>query len=168
VIFGKTLTKILTNHKVDIVCFRDKTSPNFEILAEIFVKICKQFKIKTILINSNINLALKLKANGVHLTSLQFSKIKEAKKHNLFTIISCHSLDDILKAQQYKADIVTYSPIFATPNKSEPKGCQNLTNIIKNTTIPIIALGGIVSKENIAKLQQIDVYGFASIRYFTF
>jgi phosphoribosylformimino-5-aminoimidazole carboxamide ribonucleotide (ProFAR) isomerase len=43
-----------------------------------------------------------------------------------------------------------------------------LTNIIKNTTIPIIALGGIVSKENIAKLQQADVYGFASIRYFTF
>jgi hypothetical protein len=36
------------------------------------------------------------------------------------------------------------------------------------STIPIIALSGIVSKENIAKLQQTDIYGFASIRYFTF
>jgi len=149
-----------------MICFRDKTSSNIEQLASIFVKTCQDYKIPQILINSNLQLALKLKATGIHLTSTQFNEIKIAKKNNLFVIISCHSLDDILKAQNLGANMVTYSPIFLTPNKGTPKGIDNLKNIISQTKIPIIALGGIVNNEQINQIKSTKSYGFASIRYF--
>ncbi len=151
---------------VDIACFRDKVSDNFEQLAKVFIEVCKSHNIKNILINSDIQLALKLKANGVHLTSNQFNKIKEAKKNSLFVIISCHTLKDIDKAQEHGADMVTYSPIFSTPNKGNPKGCEDLAKVIQEFNIPVIALGGIVSQEQIEEIEKTKATGFASIRYF--
>ena len=48
-----TLINILDKQKVDIACFRDKESSNFEELAKTFIEICKKFNIKEILLNSN-------------------------------------------------------------------------------------------------------------------
>ncbi|MGE4462923.1 MAG: thiamine phosphate synthase [Arcobacter sp.] len=166
-IFRETLIKTLTKHEIDIACFRDKESKNFEELAKIFIEICKKFNVKEILLNSNYLLAKKLGASGVHLNSKQFDKIKEAKEKNLFTIISCHTFLEIEKAMKLKADAITFSPIFNTPNKGEPKGIEKLeeaTNLYKD--IKIIALGGIVSEEQISKIENTKAYGFASIRYF--
>ena len=166
-LFRKNLTRVLKNNEVDIVCFRDKESENFEELAKIFVEICKDFNIEKILLNSNYELAKNLGANGVHLTSNQFEKIKEAKRLGLYVIISCHTFSEIEKAQNAYVNAVTFSPIFDTPNKGEPKGIEKLeeaTNLYKN--INIIALGGIVSKEQISKIENTKAYGFASIRYF--
>ena len=164
--FKKALIKALNTNKIDIACFRDKTSSNFEELANIFIDICKQHKIKNILINSNLDVAVKLDAIGVHLTSNQFDKIQKAKQENLFTIVSCHCLDEILLAQQKGADMVTYSPIFSTPNKGEPKGYEKLKEVIKQVDIPVIALGGILLEKQIKEVKEAKAKGFASIRYF--
>ncbi len=173
--FKQTLEKVISvptqesgnkSDVINIACFRDKVSSNTEELATIFVDTCKKFNIQKILINTNIELALKLNANGVHLTSTQFNEIKKAKQKDLFTIISCHSLDDIYQAEQNGADMVTYSPIFNTPNKGEAKGCNELTKIIKKVDIPVIALGGIISLAQIKEIKQTGAIGFASIRYF--
>ncbi|MCK5110689.1 MAG: thiamine phosphate synthase [Arcobacteraceae bacterium] len=166
VTFKEVLTKALENNKVDIACFRDKISDNSEQLAKIFIEVCQEFNIQTTLINSNLQLALKLKATGVHLTSNQFDKIQEAKQNNMFVIISCHSLDDIKQAQNNKADMVTYSSVFDTPNKGKPKGCDDLANVVKVVTIPVIALGGIISRNQIKQIKDTKAKGFASIRYF--
>ena len=40
-LFEKNLRNILENKKVDIACFRDKTSDNYEDLAKIFIMTCK-------------------------------------------------------------------------------------------------------------------------------
>ena len=166
-IFKKTLIKTLTKHKIDIACFRDKESKNFEELAKIFIEICKKFDIKEILLNSNYLLAKKLGATGVHLNSKQFDKIKEAKEANLFTIISCHTYEDIQKAIDYNCDAITFSPIFNTPNKGEPKGVLKLKEAIDlYKDINIIALGGIVNEEQIKQVEETKAYAFASIRYF--
>ncbi len=151
---------------VDMACFRDKISSNKKELAKAFVSICKNNNIKTILINSDISLCLKLKANGVHLTSNQFNEIKKAKKNDLFVLISCHSVKEIKKAEKLGANMVTYSPIFITPNKGKPKGCDKLKKTINNANIPIIALGGIVSQKQIKQIKASGASGFASIRYF--
>ncbi len=166
IIFKEVLTNALKTNTVDIVCFRDKVSTNTEELASIVIEVCEKYKIKNILINSNIELAIKLNISGVHLTSTQFDKIKEAKVNKLFVIISCHNLEDITKAQQIGADMVTYSPIFETPNKGIAKGCKELQKVIKMTNIPIIALGGIISSSQIKEIEQTKASGFASIRYF--
>ena len=154
--FKQNLQQSLNNHKVDMICFRDKVSSNFEELANIFIEVCKENTIKEIFINQNINLAHKLKATGVHLTSLQFDKIKDVKNLNLKTIISCHTKEEIKKAIDLNADYITYSPIFNTPNKGEPKGIDKLKEIVKSYNTNIIALGGIVTKKQIKQIKQIN------------
>lgn len=163
--FEKKLSEILCTKRVDMACFRDKISENYEELAKIFIKTCKKFGIKKILLNENLELAIKLKC-GIHLTSTQFDKIKEAKKRNLFTIISCHNKNEIELAIKNSCDAITYSPIFHTPNKGEPKGIENLEEINKSYNINIIALGGIINEEQIRECKSLNIYGFASIRYF--
>lgn len=166
-IFKEKLIKVLKNHKVDIACFRDKKSNNFEELAKIFIEVCKNYEIKNILLNSNYHLAKKLNATGVHLTSTQFNDIKNAKELGLYTIISCHNNNEIEEAIKSNIDAITFSPIFETPNKGEPKGVEKLKKILNQyKNINIIALGGIVTKEHIEEISKTKTYGFASIRYF--
>lgn len=166
-LFEKNLTKVLKSKKVDIACFRDKEATNYEELAEVFIKVCKQFKIEKILLNERYELAKKLGANGVHLTSKQFDKIQEAKDLDLYTIISCHNYTDLENAQKKHIGAVTYSPIFDTPNKGEPKGVSKLREVIRSyEDLDIIALGGIITQEHVELISKTKAHGFASIRYF--
>lgn len=168
---GKRFEEILINsldqQQIDMACFRDKESGNFQDLAKIFIKICKEKNIKEILLNGDYLLAHKLNASGVHLTSTQFNDIVKAKDLGLYVIISCHTFEDIQKAVDYKADAVTYSPIFETPNKGVPKGIEALKKVVdKYPNINIIALGGIIDDKQIKQISKTNAYGFASIRYF--
>lgn len=167
ILFEKNLRRILKKNQVDIACFRDKQSSNFEKLASIFVRVCKEENIKKILINKDYELAKKLGANGVHLTSEQFKDIKKVKDLDLFVIISCHNFQEIEKAQESYVNALTYSPIFDTPNKGEAKGINSLKQALNlYEDMNIIALGGIVKQEHIKKLENLNLYAFASIRYF--
>ena len=165
-IFEDRLNNTLLKNNIDMICLRDKNSSNIEELSKIFIKICKKYNIKDILINTHLNLAVKHNYQAINLNSNQFDKIKEAKKNNLKTIISCHNKEDIKKAISLKANMVTYSPIFNTPNKSNIKGIKNLDKITKEFNIKIIALGGITTQNHINDIKTTSSYGFASIRYF--
>ena len=165
--FEKSLRKALTLKRVDMACFRDKSSDNFKELAKVFVKTCREFNIDKILINGNYKLAKKLRATGVHLTSEQFNKIQKAKNLDLYTVISCHNYKDIEKAQKQHVNAVTYSPIFFSPEKGEAKGMAKLRETIRvYEDLDIIALGGIIDEAHIAQISKTRAYGFASIRYF--
>ncbi len=168
--FEKNFIQALTSHKVDMVCFRDKTTPNTQELIHSFKTIAKEFKIDKIIINSNIEQALNIQLDGIHLTSQQFDAIPYAKQKNLYTIISCHNEREIQDAKQKGADAITYSPIFYKEDKEDPKGCENLQTIVRkyqDTNFQIIALGGIISKKQVTQIQNTNCAGFASIRYFT-
>lgn len=165
--FEKKLEESLSKREVHMACFRDKESENFKELAKVFVKVCKKFNIEKILINQDYKLAKKLGATGVHLTSTQFDKIKKAKELDLYTIISCHHAQEIERAQKAHVNAVTYSPIFETPNKGEPKGIGRFREIVRAfEDLDIIALGGIVDSSQIELISKTRAYGFASIRYF--
>ena len=165
--FEEILINVLNKQQIDIACFRDKESGNFEDLAKIFIKICKEKDIKKILLNGDYLLAHELNASGVHLTSTQFDNISKAKELGLYVIISCHTFENIEKALENQADAVTYSPIFETPNKGIPKGIEALKEVVdKYPNMNIIALGGIINAEQIEQISKTKAYGFASIRYF--
>ena len=169
-IFTKNLTNSLSKHKVDIVCFRDKETSNIKKLAKTCLHISKQFNIQKVLINTNIDLAYTLGFDGVHLNSNQFDKIKTSKEKSLYTIISCHTQDEVNIAKTNGANAVTYSPIFYKEHKGKPKGLENLTKVVDNyqdDNFSIIALGGIIDDEHINKIKTTKASGFASIRYFT-
>lgn len=116
------------------------------------------------LLHGDVDLAIKLGAYGVHLSSLQFNDISKAKEAGLYVIASTHSYEEAILAKE--ADAITYSPIFDSPNKGKPKGLADLKEIKGKIKTNIFALGGIVTKEQIKQVEDLGVYGFASIRYF--
>jgi len=158
--------KVGFQHQVDIACFRDKNSQNIDKLAEYFMQIAREYNIPQVLINTDIDLAIKYNYDGVHLNSTQFNQIKQAKDSLLYTIISTHNDKEIQNAIINGADAITYSPIFNSPNKGETKGIEELKRVVDMYDIPIFALGGIISKREFDILSSIKIEGFASIRYF--
>ncbi len=164
--FKKVLQSVLKQHSIEYACFRDKVSPNFKELAAIFVSTCKRAGIKNIFINSHIHLASSLHADGVHLTSSQLSFIGEAKALGLKVTASTHNENEIALAVESGANYITYSPIFETPNKENPKGLEDLKDKVDKIRVNIIALGGIVTSEHVKNVERSGAYAFASIRYF--
>ncbi|ABB44516.1 Thiamine monophosphate synthase [Sulfurimonas denitrificans DSM 1251] len=165
-IFYQTLYKQLKKQKPEYVLFRDKTATNYEELASVFTLTCKEIGGVKSFVHQDIYLAKALGADGVHLTSKQFCEIELAKSKNLEVIISTHSHEEVLQAQKLGADAVTYSPIFASPDKGEPKGVNDLEELLSKCKIKVFALGGIVTNEHVEMISKTKVYGFASIRYF--
>lgn len=166
-VFRSTLHKQLKTHMPDFVLYRDKSNPHYATQAIDFLKICNQFDGVKSFIHQKVDLAQELSACGVHLTSQQFEKIGYAKSLGLEVVISTHTHEEVLKAQKLGADYVTYSPIFASPNKGEPKGIDDLKELLKKSDIKIFALGGIVESSHVESVKDSGVYGFASIRYFS-
>ncbi len=153
--------------KADMIVYRDKTSKNYAINAKLFLNEARKYDFQKVLLHTDYELAYQLKADGIHLTSRQFDEIAKAKALGLFVIMSTHTKQEALKAQKLGADMITYSPIFATPNKGEPKGVEKLRELTSLVDIPLIALGGIISQEQIDLCKESGAVGFASIRYFT-
>ena len=165
-IFRNILQEQFIKHLPSYALYRDKSNPNYDIQAAHFVEVCSQFENIKSFIHRKSVLAKELNATGVHLTSNQFDEIKKAKELGLEVIISTHTHEEVLKAEFLGADAVTYSPIFASPGKGEPKGVKDLKELLQKCSINIFALGGIVQEEHIKAVKESKAYGFASIRYF--
>lgn len=160
------LDVVYSHNLPDFALFRDKQTSEYSTLAQTFVTISREYKIPHVLLHGDYVLAYELKADGVHLTSAQFENIAEAKKRELYVVISTHTHEEAIRAQELGADAITYSPIFPSPNKGEPKGLEDLKEIVDKIRVPIFALGGITTEEQIKAVEECGVYGFASIRYF--
>jgi len=165
-IFRNILHEQFVLHLPDYALYRDKSNPNYDIQAAHFIEVCIQFEDIKSFIHRDAELAKQLEATGVHFTSKQFDEIPKAKEMGLEVIISTHTHEEVLKAQSLGADGVTYSPIFTSPGKGEPKGVDDLKELLKKCNIKVFALGGIVESSQLKLIEDTNVYGFASIRYF--
>jgi thiamine-phosphate pyrophosphorylase len=165
-VFRKKVHNQFTKHMPTHALYRDKENPAYAVQALHFVDVCSRFKSIKSFIHQDIDLAKELNAVGVHLTSQQFDDISYAKDLGLEVIISTHTHEEVLKAQKLGADAATYSPIFASPGKGEPKGIDDLNELLEKCDINVFALGGIIEDLHVKKLEETKVFGFASIRYF--
>lgn len=165
-LFRLKLHSQIKKHKPSYALYRDKTNQNYKELAAVFADVCKEHDGLKCFVHQDAELANRLGVSGVHLTSTQFEEIKEAKEMGLLVIISTHTKEEVLRAEELGADAVTYSPVFESPGKGEPKGVQDLKDLLDICKIKVFALGGIVTKDHVKMIEQSKAYGFASIRYF--
>jgi thiamine-phosphate pyrophosphorylase len=163
--FEKTLLRAFEAFPVDFALYRDIANPSYPDLARTFITLCKQNGVKPFL-HQDMALAASLNAYGVHLRSSQYRLIPQAKVSGLFTIASAHSKKELREIVALGGDAATYSPIFSTPNKGEPKGLDALREIVEETPLHIIALGGIVTDAQINAVERCGVFAYASIRRF--
>ena len=152
------------SQKASMIVYRDKSNSSKHSID--FVKEAKVFDFENILIHGDPILANAAGADGVHLSSLQLDEIPDAKAMNLFVVVSTHTIEELKKAESLGADMATFSPIFDTPNKGLPVGLEMLRSVTSQVTIPVLALGGILTEEQINACETYGASGFASIRYF--
>lgn len=129
---------------VDVVVLREKDL-TFHELYPVAVKIKKIIE-KTdvkLIINSNLDLAKAIEADGFHCSYKDF--IKKPIVYQGLMGVSVHSVSEAVEAERLGASYVIASHIFHTKCKenSHPKGTGFITEIKNKINIPVIALGGI-------------------------
>ncbi len=123
-----------------------------------------------VIINDRLDVALALGAAGVHLgtQSLPPEAVRVYVGRNFLVGVSCHSVDDALKAESSGADYVLLGPIFPTPSKlryGAPLGMATLEEAAARVRIPILALGGI-NVERVKACVEAGATGVAGISIF--
>ncbi len=104
-----------------------------------------------IIINDRVDIALALKADGVHLGQDDLSPEAARRLLGPEAIIgfSTHNLDQARLAAKMPIDYIAIGPIFATSTKENPDpevGLQGLKLVRKAVgAIPLVAIGGITS-----------------------
>lgn len=122
----------------------------------------------TLIINDNIDIALSVEADGVHLGQDDIP-LKVAKKiaPNLIIGVSTHNFSEAKKAEKDGATYINIGPIYQTKTKTltyKPLGIEILKKIAPN--IPFTVMGGI--KENhIPELLSLNVKNIAMITEIT-
>jgi thiamine-phosphate pyrophosphorylase len=79
--------------------------------------------------------------------------------------VSCHSTEDVQRAEREGADFAVYGPVFATPGKGAAVGLDALESACKAVRIPVFALGGI-DESNAEECVRGGAAGIAGIRMF--
>jgi len=98
----------------------------------------------TFVVNDDVEAALMLGADGVHLGRTD-EGADRAKDHGLLLGLSATSLQEALAAAG-QADYVGAGPVWDTPSKADadpPIGLDGLREICRAMTIPVVAIGGI-------------------------
>tara|TARA_B100001175_G_scaffold148517_1_gene125986 strand:+ start:435 stop:983 length:549 start_codon:yes stop_codon:yes gene_type:complete len=127
-------------------------------------KFCKLTNRK-FFISNNIKLALKLDLDGVYLPSFNKSlKINIYSKKTKFLVLgSAHNLKEIKIKEKQNVDAVFLASLFN--KKNTYLGLKRFKILRSKTPLNVIALGGI-NKDNLKRLNLLDIYGFAAITFF--
>lgn len=160
--------KKIAESKLDFLIIREKDLNDQELL-ELSLKVKEELKDTNIkvIINSNIDVAKKIDADGIQLSFKDFvdksnklysenlinsTKIvdnfeNDGDKYKVYKMIgvSIHSFDEGLQAYKLGADYVIYGHVFQTECKKDltPRGIEEIKSISAKIDIPIIGLGGI-------------------------
>lgn len=108
-------------------------------------KICKENDIPFI-VNDDIELALELDADGVHIGQEDEDAGQVRRKiGDRILGVSVHNLEEAEKAKQAGADYFGVGPVFPTATKTDTRAVQGTAMIeeLKDFGVPIVGIGGI-------------------------
>lgn len=102
----------------------------------------------TFIVNDNIDIAILVKADGVHIgqDDLPIGKVRELVGKEMIIGLSTHSPKQAEDAVRSGADYIGVGPIYKTYTKKDvcdAVGLDYLTYVVKNLSIPYVAIGGI-------------------------
>jgi 8-oxo-dGTP diphosphatase len=101
-----------------------------------------------VLINGDVDLALRLSADGVHLAARRVAVL--ARRPDLPLVgASCHDAGELRAAEALGADFAVLGPVHPTPTHpgSSVLGWHGFARAVRGTAIPVYALGGVISSD---------------------
>lgn len=120
---------------------------------------------KRLMLSCSLRLANSLEANALHLTSQRLMAMSSREEFSgRFLGASCHTLEELNKAQLMQCDYVTLSPI--NPTRSHPDtpalGWEAASSIIAQAALPVFLLGG-MNQNDLTQAKNIGAQGIAAI-----
>lgn len=150
-----------------VIQLRDKTMDRGLLLpiALEMMALCQRSGVLFI-INDYVDLALAVKADGVHLgqTDLPVNVVRQMIPIDMLIGCSVTSVKEAKQAQADGADYLAVSGIFPTASKTDvkPLGIEPVKRIKRATDLPLVAIGGI-KLEHIKELKSLGVDSVAVI-----
>lgn len=152
---------------VDIIQLREKNL-DFNSFLESAIKIKKlteKYNVPLI-INDNIEVCRQSNADGVHIGQgdTPLSKARKVLGKDKIIGVTAKTIQQALEAQLNGADYLGVGAMFGSTTKKDaiPLTFQQLADIRKSITIPIVAIGGI-NANNIDKFANTNVDGIAVV-----
>ncbi len=116
--------------------------------AENALKIAREKNVK-IIVNDRVDIALALRAGGVHLgqDDLPPENAREILGENAVIGFSTHNIEQAIEAIKLPVDYIAVGPVFATSTKENPdeviglEGVKTVREMIGS--FPLVAIGGI-------------------------
>jgi len=118
----------------------------------------------TFVVNDDVEAALVLGADGVHLGS-EDDGLERAREAGLLIGLSAQTLDEALVADNEHPDYLGVGPVRATPIKPgvPALGLEGLHEVCESVAAPVIAIGG-VDATNAALCIEAGAVGVAVVR----
>lgn len=108
-----------------------------------FRNLCANARV-TFVLNDDVEAAIKLEADGVHL-GREDEGIERAREAGLLIGLSAQTLDEAMAADQESPAYLGVGPVWATPIKpgARPIGLDGLREICQSVATPVVAIGGV-------------------------
>lgn len=150
---------------------KDLSSKELYHLTQELKPLCQHVDAK-LLINSNLDVALVLDLDGIHLPqqSLLISEVRLMLGPEKWIGKSTHTIKEAQVAEKQGANFITFGPLFETPSKKnlgKPLGLKKLEQVCQKVSIPVFALGG-VNLTQLDEVKTLGAHGIAGIRTFLF
>ena len=128
-------------------------------------ELCRRYQVPFV-INDNVEIALAVDADGVHVgqSDMEAGDVRAKLGPDKIIGVSAQTVEQAVMAEQNGADYLGVGAVFPTGSKADALEVSHdtLIAICKAVKIPVIAIGGI-SKENILELSGSGVCGIAVI-----
>ncbi len=128
-----------------LVQLREKAMPasQLEALARRVIGMAREHGAR-VLINGQVDLALRTGAEGVHLTTMQMMATRN-RPDLPWVAASCHTAEDVRAAERLGVDFAVLGPVL--PTASHPGaahlGWEAFSTLVQGSSIPVYALGGL-------------------------
>ncbi|MEG2395605.1 MAG: thiamine phosphate synthase [Oscillospiraceae bacterium] len=152
---------------VTLIQLREKHMSDDDFLAEALrvKEICKKYNVPLI-INDNVEVAIKSDADGIHVGQSDMDALNVRKRLGNDKIIgvSAGTVNEALIAEKSGADYLGVGAVFSTSTKLDANNVSlsTLTEICDKINIPVVAIGGI-SKYNVKELSGTGIDGVAVV-----
>ena len=144
------IVKLAVKGGVTMVQLREKKLSTKDFIEKAFElkKILNPFKVPLI-INDNVEVALAVKADGIHIgqNDMSFEKVRMLVPESMIIGLSVETIEQAIEAEKYDVDYLGVSPVFSTFTKinfnEKPWGLEGLKKLKSFSKHKLVAIGGI-------------------------